>query len=503
MNATERTRTATRAAEATDEELRPSTAIRRRRLLSGIRTRILFWSIVTLTFTTAMALIVVRQVLLSQVDSRIDDALAQEARELRILAEEGIDPRSGEPFGSDVARIFSVFLQRNVPQRNETYLTFLDGAPFRRSQPLAAHRLDQDPAFVALVRSLERPDRGTYESPAGHVEYLAVPVDVGGTPRGVFVAAFLRDVDVAQVDSATRAATEVGVLTLLIGSLVAWRVAEGVLRPVRTTTGTAREISSADLSRRIPTAGDDEIAELGRAFNDLLEKLEESFEVQRRLVDDAGHELRTPITIIRGHLELLDEDPEERDRTLALVQDELDRMQRIVADLLTLAKVERPDFLAFETVDVARLTEELGGKVRALGGRAWTIEAIGRGIVVADRQRLSQAVIQLAQNAVQHTAAGDEIALGSSVDAGEARFWVRDAGEGIATDRLPMIFGRFSRGGEARRRSDGAGLGLSIVRAITEAHGGRVEVESAVGNGSTFTVVLPIDQPAGEVASRS
>jgi signal transduction histidine kinase len=281
---------------------------------------------------------------------------------------------------------------------------------------------------------------------------------------------------------------------LLIGSVVIWRVAESVLRPVRLTTETVHEISTADLTRRLPVSGNDEVADLGRTFNDLLAKLEDAFETQRRFVDDAGHELRTPITIIRGHLELLDDDPAERERTLALVGDELERMQRIVTDLLTLAKVERPDFLSLEAVDLATLTDELIDKVRPLGEREWVVDARARGIVIADRQRLSQAVIQLAQNAVQHTVEGGVIALGSEIRAGEARLWVRDTGEGISADELDGIFGRFARA-RRRRVSDGAGLGLSIVRAIAEAHGGRVDVESALGVGSTFTVVVPVDQP--------
>jgi signal transduction histidine kinase len=284
---------------------------------------------------------------------------------------------------------------------------------------------------------------------------------------------------------------------LLIGSLVTWRVAEGLLRPVRATTETARRISTADLTGRIPVKGHDELAELGRTFNELLDKLEEAFETQRRFVDDAGHELRTPITIVRGHLELLEEDPEERDRTLALVQDELDRMHRIVADLLTLAKSERPDFLSLEPVDLTRLTEDLFEKIRALGDRNWRADRVGRGIVVADRQRLTQAITQLAHNAVQHTSPGAEIAVGSEVRGGDARLWVRDTGAGIAHGDLDRIFDRFARGHQ-KRASEGAGLGLSIVRAIAEAHGGRVEAQSVVGTGSTFTIVIPLDQPSEE-----
>jgi signal transduction histidine kinase len=290
----------------------------------------------------------------------------------------------------------------------------------------------------------------------------------------------------------------VGLATLLVGSLLAWRVAEGVLRPVRDVTATAGGISGGDLTRRIRVTGRDEISLLANTFNDMLDKLEEAFETQRRFVDDAGHELRTPITVIRGHLELLEEDPEERRRTLALVLDELERMQRIVNDLLVLAKAEQPDFLDLATVNLTDLTREVYEKAQALGPREWHLERIGRGIIVGDRQRITQAVMQLAQNAVQHTQDKGDIAIGSALRNGEARLWVRDAGEGIPVGEQDQIFQRFSRR-RNRRSSEGAGLGLAIVRAIAEAHHGRVEVDSSPGEGSMFTITIPADQPTGSL----
>jgi signal transduction histidine kinase len=179
--------------------------------------------------------------------------------------------------------------------------------------------------------------------------------------------------------------------------------------------------------------------------------------------------------------------------------DELDRMQRIVNDLLVLAKAEQPDFLDLDTVDLKALTEEVHAKAAAIAPRDWRLERAGRGFVVADRQRLTQAVMQLAQNAAQHTEDGDRIALGSSLRNGEARVWVRDQGPGIPPDQHDRIFRRFARGAGGRR-SEGAGIGLAIVKAIAEAHHGRVELESAPASGAMFTVVIPTDQPPEEPA---
>jgi signal transduction histidine kinase len=230
----------------------------------------------------------------------------------------------------------------------------------------------------------------------------------------------------------------------------------------------------------------------------MLDRLEEAFKTQRRFIDDAGHELRTPITIIQGQLEVLEDDPEERAKTLEIVMDELDRMSRFVNDLLLLARAERPDFLNLETIDVEMISRELLAKASSLAPRAWSMEGVGKGRVVMDRQRVTQAVMQLAHNAAQHTEEGSEIALGSAVVDGEARFWVKDSGPGIPARDQADIFDRFRRGSRGRKTSEGAGLGLSIVKAIAEAHHGRVELESRPGAGATFAVVIPVDQPPGD-----
>ena len=463
-----------------------------RRVLWGLRARILFWSIGSLIVAVAAGVLVVRQASLVQLDNRIDDALVQEADELRSLSR-GRDPLTGERFEDDVRRIFEVFLDRNVPARNEAYLAFVGGRLIDRRDAVARSFgiVDHDDLMTRWA-ALRTPDRGRVDTVAGAVDYLAVPV---GDEGGVFVVVYFRDLEAAQVSSAVNGAIEVGLIILLVGVVIAWRIAESVLRPVRTVTTAARRISTgADLTERLPVTGHDELAELSSTFNGMLDELEEAFDTQQRFVDDAGHELRTPITVIRGHLDLMGEDAEDRRATLVLIDDELERMHRIVKDLLTLAKAERADFLRLGPVDLAALTQELHAKAAALGERDWRLGESGRGIIIADRQRLTQAMMQLAQNAVQHTRAGDRIEMGSRIVGAEAELWVRDTGEGIAPGDADHIFDRFSRGGR-RRASDGAGLGLSIVRAIAEAHHGRVAMTSELGEGSRFLVVVPVDQP--------
>jgi two-component system OmpR family sensor kinase len=173
------------------------------------------------------------------------------------------------------------------------------------------------------------------------------------------------------------------------------------------------------------------------------------------------------------------------------VIDELDRMARIVADLLLLAKAEQPDFVQLEPVEIRDLTTELLMKSRALGDRDWRLDACASGSVSGDPQRLAQAVLNLARNAVEHTTPGAEVALGSSRHDGEVRLWVRDSGPGVDPADRDRIFERFARAGRGPRPSDGAGLGLAIARAVADGHAGRVELVSRPGAGATFTLVWP------------
>ncbi|MFP5299185.1 MAG: sensor histidine kinase [Actinomycetota bacterium] len=464
----------------------------RRGPLSSIRVRLLAWFVVLLTLASAVSVFVVRQVLLNRMAERIDRDLVQETKELRALAG-GLDPETGEPFGGRVRKVFETYLERNIPSRNEALITFVDGRPYLRSRPVAPYRLDRDSELVARWGSLTEPDRGTVDTPAGTVEYLAVPLDSNGETRGVFVVAFFRDLEQSETDSAIAGAAGTGVFVLIVGSLLAWRLAEMILAPVRRVRRTALSISESDLSRRIDVTGRDEISELAATFNEMLDRLEAAFTAQKKFIDDASHELRTPITIIRGHLETLETDPVDRAKTVELLLDEVDRMGRLVDDLVLLARSERPDLLDLDLVQVGPLTEELHAKASGLGEREWVLAASGKGTVVADRQRVTQAVMQLAQNAYEHTTQGDRIELGSQIDDGHVRFWVRDSGPGIDPRDQQRIFQRFERAGTPR--PGGAGLGLSIVQAIATAHHGDVNVQSRPGSGSTFEIVIPVDQP--------
>lgn len=470
----------------------------RRRALGGARTRILAAVLALLVLSTALSTFTLRQILLARTDERVDRALHTQVEEFRRLAATGRDDRTGQPLGSDVEALFDAFLARDVPHRGQAAFTFAGSEPHRTNAGS-----DTGDAVIARVRSLgDVPGvaRGEVPTPAGLVRYVAVPVRMEGRRRGTFVVTANLGVERAEVADAVRVAALVSVAVLGLAAVLAFLAAGRVLAPLRELSDTARAIGESDLTRRIDVRGHDEIAELGHTFNAMLDRLESGFASQRAFLTDAGHELRTPITIVRGHLELLGDSPQERRETVDLVTDELDRMTRFVDDLLTLAKAERGDFLHLEDVDLDVLTEELMAKATGLAPRDWRLRHTGVGRLTADRQRLTQAVMNLAANAAQHTSEGSVIELGSALANGHARVWVRDEGPGIEHGEVERIFERFARGGDGRRHSDGAGLGLAIVKAIAVAHGGRVDLDTAPGTGSKFTIVIPAN--AGEVHAR-
>jgi signal transduction histidine kinase len=466
-------------------------------VFSGIGTRIFLSYVLLLAVSTAASVVFIRQILLVRLDEEIAEGLEQEQQEFRRLVG-GLDPRTGEPFGSKFRAIFDVYFDRNVLNEGEEILAILDGELYLARRDHGAFPLERRSDLITQWAGLTDSQAGEIETDGGVARYLAVPLLQDGEPRAVFVVANFPQFERNEIDDAIRVAVIVSGGVLVVALLLAWTATGRIVGPLRVLTATSRSISETDFSRRIPVRGRDEVAQLATTFNEMLDRLEHAFETQQRFVDDAGHELRTPITIIRGHLELLEEDPKQREETIALVMDELDRMNRIVNDLLVLAKAEQPDFLDLEAVDVEPLTQEILAKASALAIRQWELESVGRGRVVADRQRITQAVIQLADNAVHHTREGQPIALGSIVSDGQARFWVRDTGPGIPYEEQEQIFHRFARGGRTGRSSEGAGLGLAIVRAIAEAHHGRVELRSRPGAGATFTVVIPTEREEPE-----
>lgn len=460
---------------------------------SSVRVRILGWYVALLGISLIAALFLQRTFLLAQAESDVQRALDQEVMEMQQLVG-GVDPETGEPFGGDVSAIFDTFLARNIPLEGEGLLAYLNGD---------IYKADATGAEIARVGdgvgwgSLEASERGVVDdSQLGEIHYLAVPIGLGEPESGVFVVSVIMGSRFAAVDDVIRLGAIVYGSIFLLASALAWVAAGRILRPLTGLIETAMSISDTDLSRRIEVEGDDEIAELGRTFNSMLSRLEDAFASQRRFVDDAGHELRTPITVIRGNLEVMGDDPVDRKETVALVTDELDRMSRIVDDLLDLAKAEQPDFIQPAPMDLGEFTSDLISKASAFDDREWVVEETDHVVIEADRHRLNQAMMNLIRNAVEHTPADATVSVGSRLDwRGEVQLWVRDEGEPIPASDRARIFDRFARVDSGRRKTEGAGLGLAIVAAIAEAHGGGVQLDTPEGGGNVFTITIPSRPP--------
>jgi two-component system, OmpR family, sensor kinase len=435
----------------------------------------------------------------ARLDDRLDAAIRQEVAEFRALAAAGTDPETGEPFRG-VEQLMRTALARNVADANETFLALVDGEPAFTPLGPRVVELEGEPEVLRAVRS--QPPDGVVrltdvDSSVGRLRLAAVPVTSdGGQPEGTYVVAYAVDRERTLLIEITRTYAVVALMSLLVLGAVAWAVTGRLLLPLRQLRDAAQRTAATEMAERLAVRGNDDISDLTRSFNRMLDRLETAFAEQRQFLDDAGHELRTPVTIVRGHLELLDpRDAAETAETRTLLLDELDRMSRLVEDLILLSKARRPDFVQLQDVDVGKLTDELLDKVSPLTARGWHVDARASGVVLADRHRLTQALLQLADNAVKHTPAGTTLAIGSAVQDGTLRLWVRDAGPGIAPSDQARVFERFART-QAGRGTEGSGLGLAIVQAISAAHHGHVELASTPGDGATFTVVIPTAGPA-------
>ena len=490
--------------EPEEDEDRPGLASRvRARLAGDVRSRILAYYFVLLAVALFASTLLVRQALLVRLDDEIAADLRQEAQEFRSLAG-GNDPETGEPFRDDVERILEVFLQRNVPGVGEQLIAVpREGQAVYRGSEAVDEPLD--PALIEEWRRLAATEEGTVMTGLGEARYLAVPTISGDRSLGTFAVAIFLEPRREDVDAAVRIVAVVSGAVLILASLVAYLAAGRVLAPLSDLRDAARAVSGEEMSRRIEVGGNDEIAQLGQSFNRMLDRLQAAFAIQRSFIRDVSHELRTPIAIVRGHLELMAEGaiPEdEQAETLDLLDGELQRMTRFVDELLLLAKAERPDFLHPETVSLDELVEELRAKASALGDRDWQVERSVRRTIVADRQRLTQAVMSLAHNAVANTEEGTPVRLGAAVEGPWARVWVRDEGAGIPDDEQELVFEPLRRGSGSRGRYEGSGLGLALVKAIAEAHGGRVELRSSEGHGTEVELVMPVEGPGSEEVGR-
>jgi two-component system OmpR family sensor kinase len=462
------------------------------------RWRIIAWMVVTMTVGLAVVVVTVRGVLLTSVANGANHDVVQEIDEFRSFAAQGLDPETAQPFTSS-ARMLEVYLTRQQPSASELLLGVFPSTGHVYEQrgglvpPSPAYDPLQDSEFLA---DIERTNAGRHDSVVGTIRWGKVDLEGPGGVEGSLLVLYFTQAEEGAVQETVTTLVLVSLGTLLVMVALAFIAASQILRPLRLLQRTAEEITERRLTTRIPVSGTDDVSQLARTFNAMLARLETAFDTQQQFVDDAGHELRTPITAIRGHLELLHtRTPAEQAQTITLLTGELDRMGRIVNDLLALARADQPDFVQSVETDIGELTLDIESVAQGLADRRWVLSNIADGVAAVDPQRMTQAVLQLASNAVQHTRTGDEIRISSDfvsiAGTSMVRFTVADTGPGVHPDDRDRIFERFTRSGKDSSVS-GAGLGLAIVAAIARAHGGHIHVGGEYGAGATFTLAVPV-----------
>lgn len=409
----------------------------------------------------------------------------------------GMFPLNQDPQPMDFNMIHSGLPSVNEFASPGVYIQIIDasGNVVVKSNNLGQQRLPVSPPLIEQgfrdVADIETVAAGDNAS----VRIMATPLFLKNRTLLLEIAQSTRPIEdtMNNVRLALLGGVSVGLLlSVLLGAFLVQRA----LAPVEQITMTASSIGeSSDLSRRVDYAGPaDEIGRLAMTFDQMIERLDRFFQSQRNFVADASHELRTPLTVIRGNVDLLERNmsPEDRRESLRAIKAESDRMSKVVSDLLLLAEIESghiepPEKVSLKglVLDEAKRAQPLAGSHKIIIGRLENISITG------DTYRLRQLLSNLVNNAIKYTPDGGTITLSLLREGEWARLEVSDTGIGIPPQHLPHMFDRFYRVDKTRSRTGGGtGLGLAIVKGIAEQHGGKVDVASEPGKGSTFTAWL-------------
>ncbi len=338
----------------------------------------------------------------------------------------------------------------------------------------------------------------SYRSMLGGIDtlYLVTPIKSGSTSLGTMIVAS----DLSQLHSDQNRVLVLVIgeaLVALIGAVAgAYLLLRRLLRNVGRITSTAASIESGDLDRRLGDQGtDDEVGQLAATFDSMLDRLQAAMTTQRQLLSDVSHQLRTPLTVARGHLEVLSRqqtvDQKEVRETVGVVVDELDHMRALVERLLMLGRALEPDFLEVEKLDLRTFLSDLFDSARVLANRRWLLVPVPDLVLDVDVSKLRGALLNLIDNAVRATSNSDTIEIAARRDLvqGNLVLSVDDTGPGIPLAQLTGVMERFGRLGSADR--EGSGLGLAIVRAVAEGHGGTFELGASHLGGCRAAIVLP------------
>jgi heavy metal sensor kinase len=370
-----------------------------------------------------------------------------------------------------------------------------DGRVYQRTEELAASSIPPAPANVAAA-----PQFGDWAVPIiGRQRTLVASLDRDGKPLTVVLMAGLEETD-RELSRLLAVLAGVVPVAVVVSAGLGFLLAQKALAPLKQLNRLTREITAERLDRRLPVANpSDELGTLTQTINAMIGRLEHSFAEVRRFTADASHELRTPLTAIRTEAEVALQRPlnaAEHQQLLGSILEECERLTRLTDQLLTLSREEaaRPQAPG-QMLDLGGLVAAVVETMRPLAEAKklrLTISPNGTIKVPGDEARLRQVFYNVLDNAIKYTGEGGAIDVQISERDGHALLSIRDSGIGIAPEHLPHVFDRFYRVDKARSRADGgSGLGLSIVQSIVQAHGGRIDLVSAVGQGTTCTITLP------------
>ncbi len=485
----------------------PSTPPARLPFLRSLRAQLALWYggvlALTLLLLSVFTLLLLRQYLTSRADSALQTHATDTARSIAAILYRYNTENPGRAPAPDVEK---AFIDNNDLQSWGRYVQVINpyGNPVARSDALKTiplPRLDE-----ALQDGLKGNTRFDTESKLGEypVRIVTVPVVMGqNVPYLVQVGASVEGVDTAL----TRASNLLLILTpsvFLIALLGGGILVGRALKPVDDMTQAALTIESKRLDVRIvPPRSDNEISRLASALNEMIARLDKSFRQIERFSADASHELKTPLTAMRGEAEVAlmsEKTPQEYQETLRSVIEETERLSSIVTNLLLLARADANQVkLRQEEVSLDEIAMSAYEGVESLARRkriSLNIADMDETPLLGDSLWLQQLAANLLQNAVNYTPEGGSVTLSVRREAVEGEVFavlvVEDTGRGIPEEHLPHIFDRFYRVDTGRNREQGgSGLGLNITLWIVESHGGTIDVKSAAGQGSTFTVRLP------------
>lgn len=474
----------------------------------SIRLRLTIWYVGLLTIALCAFGLLLYYLVYASVLSDLDHSLrtqadlrmAQMAPETRRLLVSGrvrgLLPASLNPFSS-----MNVFVQ----------VADVEGDVTVRSESLGNTLLPLTPDILTLARNGQSSLR-TVVLGDTRLRIYTLPFWAEDRIIGMIqVATPLTAIDQVMQQLASFVASGI-LLTVAVAGLIGGLMAAAALRPIDAITRTALQITrTGDLGRRLRMIQrKDEVGRLAATFNEMLDRIETLFRTQQRFIADISHELRTPLTIIRGNVDLLrrmkaETTADGRQTTAAMADTELladsldtigaetERMTRLVSDLLLLAQAEAGIVLRKEPVEIDELLMEVYQQAQVIAdGVTVNLGHPDHAVVAGDPDRLKQLLLNLTDNAIKYTPKGGQVRLALERSDGWVRIAVADTGVGIPAEDMPHIFDRFYRVDKARsREKGGTGLGLSIAQWLAQAHGGRIEVHSEIGKGSTFTVWLP------------